>query len=451
MAKTFQGGVHPDDMKGLSKDCPIEEFPLPDKACILLSQHLGAPCKPCVEKGQRVLTGQVIGEAQGFVSAPVHASITGTVAEIGSAPHPVTGAACPAIVIERDGEDEWVEGANQERNAADLSPEDIRDAIVSAGVVGLGGATFPTHVKLSPPEGKPVDKVLLNAAECEPYLTCDYRLMMEKPAEVLEGFRYIMKVLGVDTGIVGIENNKPDAAEKLKEAVGDAGDITIEMVRVKYPQGAEGQLISAILDREVPWRGGLPMDVGCVVQNVATAYAVRDAVRLSRPLIQRLCTITGDGVEKPMNVVARLGTPIKDMLAAAGLKAEARKLILGGPMMGLAQRTDELYFMKGTGGVLVLCDDTVHETGPCIRCGACVRACPCGLTPALVSRAIEAGDFDAAASLNVLECKQCGCCTYVCPAMRPLMHQIKTAIDELRRTKAEADAKAKEPAAKAAS
>ena len=445
MAKSFRGGVHPDDMKHLSRDCAIQEFPLPDRAHILLSQHIGAPCKPCVEKGDRVLTGQVVGEAQGFVSVPVHASVTGKVLGIEPVTHPVTGKGCPAVVIERDGEDEWAEGTNSDPDPAALSGDEIKARILNAGIVGLGGATFPTHVKLSPPAGTPIDEVILNAAECEPYLTCDYRLLLEKTAEVLEGFRYIMRVLGVDRGRVGIEDNKLDAADKLREAVGPAADIDVEVCHVKYPQGAEHQLIRALLGREVPWHGGLPMAVGCVVQNVATAYAVYEAVRFGRPLIQRACTVTGDGVDRPANYLVRVGTPIAAILDAAGVRPNANKLILGGPMMGLAQHSSDLVVTKGTGGVLVMGDAQTFDGGPCIRCGTCVRTCPYGLTPSIYSRAVEAGDLDACERANVLECKQCGCCTYVCPSKRPILHQIKLALDELRRKKAEAKAKQVEP------
>ncbi|HRU06543.1 MAG TPA: RnfABCDGE type electron transport complex subunit C, partial [Candidatus Brocadiia bacterium] len=341
----------------------------------------------------------------------------------------------------------WAPGLNVESDPGALSGDEIRTRILKAGVVGLGGATFPTHVKLSPPQGKPIDTVILNAAECEPYLACDYRLMMEKPAEVMEGFRLLMKVLGVRRGLVGVEANKRDAAEKLRAV---SGDIEVVLVKVKYPQGAEAQMIWALLKREVPWKGGLPMDAGCVVQNVATAFAVYEALRWNRPLIQRVCSVTGEGVERPANYLVRVGTPLADVIAAAGLRDKAAKLILGGPMMGLAQGGSEMFCTKGTGGVLALCDAQPHAAGPCIRCGACVRACPCGLTPALLSRAVEAADFDACLAMNALECKQCGCCTYVCPARRPLMHQLKLALDELRRRKAEADAKAKAQAARAA-
>lgn len=434
-------------MKRLSKDCAIEVFALPDQVRILMSQHLGAPCAPCVKKGERVRTGQVVGKAQGFVSAPVHASVTGTVKEVGEALHPVTGKSFPAVVIEREGEDEWAEGANVEQDVSKLSADEIKDRILAAGIVGLGGATFPTHVKLSPPKDKPIDKVVLNAAECEPYLTSDYRLMMERAAVVIEGFSYIMRALGVESGVIGIEDNKPDAAECMARAAEGKG-ISVQTVHTRYPQGAEGQLIHSLYGREIPAKGGLPMDVGCVVQNVATSLAVYEAVKLNKPLIERLCTVTGDGVEKPMNLVVRIGAPVRPILEKAGLRKEAAKLILGGPLMGLAQRTCDQYVAKGTGGILVLCDAAIHESGPCIKCGRCVDACPWGLTPAMLSRAIEMNDLDACLGLDLFECKQCGCCAYVCPSKRPIVHQIKGAMEEHKRRKAEADAKAREEEAK---
>ena len=281
MAKTFRGGVHPPDSK-ITRDAPIAAFDPPERVTVLLAQHIGAPCAPLVAKGDRVCTGQRIGEPQGFVSAPVHAPVTGVVAEIGVAPHPVTAARTPAILIDRDGDDEWAEGANVEQSVDGLDADAIKKRILDAGLVGLGGATFPTHVKLSPPPGAAIDTVILNGAECEPYLTCDHRLMVEETDKVLQGFRLMMRSLNCANGIVAVESNKPEAFEAMKRAVGGDKSIRVDMLKVKYPQGAEHQLIKAILGREVPWRGGLPMAVGCVVQNVATAYAVYDAVCLNK-------------------------------------------------------------------------------------------------------------------------------------------------------------------------
>jgi len=436
MTKTFRGGVHPHDAKNRTCGLAIRELPPPDEAVILLSQHIGAPCAATVAKGKRVLTGQVVGQPQGFVSAPIHSSVTGKVTAVEPRPNPVTGKPVPAVIIAREGEDEWAEGANtDEQDASGLTAKEIKQKILDAGIVGLGGATFPTHVKLSPPPDMTIDTVILNAAECEPYLTCDHRLMLEKPGEVLAGFELIMRALDCTNGIVGIESNKPDAFEAMRRAAG-SGAIHVEMLPVKYPQGAEHQLIKALLGREVPWHGGLPMAVGCVVQNVATAFAVYEAVRFNRPLIRRVLTVTGDGVERPGNFLTRVGTPVKTLLAEAGLKPEARKLIFGGPMMGIAQSSADTPTTKGTSGVLVLTDAAIFVSGPCIRCGRCVTACPYGLTPAMISRAVERKNIAVAEEWNVMECKECGCCTFVCPAKRPIVHQVKFAKAEIAKRKA---------------
>jgi len=439
MAKTFRGGVHPPENK-LTRDMPVVTCEPPERVTLLLSQHIGAPCAPAVQKGDRVVTGQRVGEPQGFVSAPVHASITGKVVGIEMVSHPVTGTRAPAVVIERDGEEEWAEGANTPRDAAGMDAAAIKRAVSEAGIVGLGGATFPTHVKLSPPPDTKIDTVILNGAECEPYLTCDHRLMLEETEKVVEGFRLIMRALECDHGIIAVESNKPECFEAMRKATEGDSSLRVEMLRVKYPQGAEHQLIKALLGREVPWRGGLPMAVGCVVQNVATAFAVYEAVCLGKPLIERVTTVTGDGVASPGNFRVRLGAPLRSLLDLAGLKPEARRLILGGPMMGLSQKSADAPVSKGTSGVLVLTDESVFPAGPCIRCGRCVRACPYGLTPAVISQAVESENFDLAMEWNVLECKECGCCAYVCPSKRPIVHQVKFAKAELLRRKREREA-----------
>ncbi|NOZ24189.1 MAG: electron transport complex subunit RsxC [Planctomycetes bacterium] len=446
MLKTFKGGIHPHDMKELSKDAEIETLPLPDHVHILMSQHIGAPCQPCVQKGDKVKTGQVVGEAKGFVSAPVHASITGTVTAVEDRTLPVTGVPCPAVRIERESdEDEWAEGMNKACDIASLGAEEIKERIQTAGIVGLGGATFPTHVKLSPPDNGKIDAVILNGAECEPYLTCDYRLMLRSPGEIIEGMKLIMKVLDCPNGYIGIEANKPDCYQALAEAAKAEENISAEMLAVRYPQGAEHQLIHALLGREVP-SGGLPMAVGCVVQNVATAYAIYEAVNLNKPIVERIVTITGNGVERPCNVLTRIGTPLERLLTHAGLKDEARRVILGGPMMGLAVGTLDLSTIKGTSGVLVLTDPTTWEPGPCIRCGECVRHCPMRLVPSELSLLLDARDFEAALTANIMDCKECGCCSYVCPAKRPIVQQIKYGKAELGAMKKKQEERAKKKA-----
>jgi len=437
MAKTFSGGIHPGDFKERTRGLPIVEAPLPDRVVIPLLQHIGAPCKPLVERGAQVKTGQPIGAVQGFVSAPVHASITGKVKSIEPMPHPVSGKRLPAVIIERTGEDEWYEGVNRPRDVTSLGPDELREIIRDAGIVGMGGAAFPTHVKLTPPPEHPIDSVILNAAECEPYLTCDERLMIERAADVLAGLRLVQRILGSVKAYVGIEANKPEAYAALREAVGNDPSISIQTVEVKYPQGAEQQLIKVLLGREVPWKGGLPMQVGVVVHNIGTVLAIFEAVTCGMPLIRRVLTITGDAVGEPGNYMVRIGTPVGALLAQADVAPDASKLILGGPMMGLAQWTDEVPVLKGTSGILLLRNAASVVSRPCIRCGRCVRACPLRLLPAEISRAMEAGRVDLANEFYVTECKECGCCAYVCPSKRSIVQQVKVAKAELMRRRAE--------------
>lgn len=433
MPITFQGGVHPRDAKRRTADLPIADFPLPEEAVILLSQHLGAPCRPAVAPGERVRTGQVVGQAQGFISACVHASVTGTVLAVEPRANPVTGARTPAVVIRREGDDIWAEGADRPADPAGLTAEEIRRQVFDAGIVGLGGATFPTHVKLSPPPEKPIDTAILNGAECEPYLTCDNRLMIERAAEVVEGFQLILRALSCARGLIAVEADKPQAFRAMRQAAAADRRLIVRTLKVQYPQGAEHPLIRALLGREVPRRGGLPMDVGVVVQNVATAFAVREALCARRPLIERVLTVAGDGVDRPGNFRVRIGTPVRRLLEAAGLRPDAKRLVLGGPMMGVAQRTADVPVTKGVAGILALTAPAAETDGPCIRCGRCVRACPYGLTPAEISRAVEALRIDVAEEWNVLECRECGCCAYACPAGRQIVHQVKFAKSEIAR------------------
>lgn len=445
--KTFAGGIHPtDDGKALSKDCAIEPAPVPDEVCIFLGQHIGAPAGAVVAKGDVVIKGQIIGEPQGFVSASVHASIPGKVVALEDRPHPTQGKPSPAIVIERDGDVTWPDDGAEPADLESLSADDIKDRIQEAGIVGLGGATFPTHVKLSPPPDKPIDLFLLNGAECEPYITADYRLMMEQPKPVLLGMKLIMKCLGVETGIVGIEANKPDAYETMKSEAEGMDDITVEMLEVKYPQGAEHQLIKALGRRDLRGRA-LPMEVGAVVQNIATAKAVYEACAFGRPLVERVVTVTGSGVDTPRNFVTPVGTSIQALLDAVGLKDRANKVLFGGPMMGVAlPGVDGMVTLKGTNSVLVVADAESWEHRACIRCGKCVANCPYGLNPSQLSIQCEAGRYLDTDALNIMDCKECGCCTFGCPSKRPIVQMIRLAKAHLAAEKArrEAEEKGKE-------
>ena len=424
---TFSGGIHPPEFKSLTTDIPIAETPIPQKAIIPLSQHAGAPAKPVVEVGDTVKVGTKIGEAQGFISANIHASISGAVKKIDLYSHPVLGEA-QAVFIESDGKDEW-EANIEERDYNAFSPEELVSIVREAGIVGLGGAAFPTAVKLSPPKGKAIDTVILNGAECEPYLTADHRLMLEKAAEIIEGGRIILKILGARKGYIAIEENKPDAILKMSEDK----DFELCVMRTKYPQGAEKQLIKAITGREVP-SGGLPFDVGAYVQNVGTAFAIYEAVKIGRPLVARVVTITG-AVKKPKNLRVRIGTTFHDLIEKCGGSLDALKIIMGGPMMGIAQPTDEIPVIKGTSGILIQSEQEVETAveGPDIRCGRCVRICPMKLVPVQIADYVERNRFNEAKELGVLDCIECGSCAYVCPARRNLVHLFKHAKEQLRK------------------
>jgi len=433
---TFSGGVHPADNKSLTAHKPTVTAAIPKRATIPLSQHIGAPTKPLVVIGQEVKKGEKIGETTGFVSAPVHASISGKVVAIGNFPH-ILGSEMPSIVIESDGKDEWVAGLKETSDYDKLSPDELKKMVQDAGIVGMGGATFPTHVKLSPPKEKPIDVVILNGAECEPFLTSDHRLMLEKPKEVIEGLKILMRILGVGKGYIGIEANKPDAIETMTRSAGGSPEIKVWPVRVKYPQGAEKMLIKAIAGRTVP-AGGLPMDVGVVVQNVGTAAAVYDAVRSGRPLIERYVTVTGRGVKEPKNFLARIGTPFSQLIEeAGGLTESAAKVISGGPMMGMSQFTLDVAVIKGTSGITVLPRSEVGtgSYGPCIRCGRCIDACPMKLQPSYIGLYIEKGHYQDAKDYNLMDCFECGSCTFVCPANRPMVQWVKKAKKELAKKK----------------
>jgi electron transport complex protein RnfC len=446
-AKTFRGGVHVPENKHWTSEKPIEAMPLPRRVIVPLLQHTGAPCEPLVKEGDEVEAGQKIGEAKAFISAPVHASISGKVSSVGPMPHPVVPSQVNSVVIENEGEPsggQWPETSRWE----DLDKEEIKSRIKEAGIVGLGGAAFPTHVKLSPPPEKNIDTFILNGVECEPYLTNDHRMMMERWKEIIGGMRIILKVLGVSKAYVGIELNKPDAIQlmraKLAEIAGAAGAaakngarIEVVPLKIKYPQGAEKQLIKAILNREVP-SGGLPFDVGVVVQNVGTAFAVYEAVVKGKPLIERVLTVSGDAVKEPKNVLVRIGTTFSAVIEyCGGLGADGdRKVIMGGPMMGLAQYTLEAPVIKGTSGILVIKKAVSREKGDyCIKCGRCVDVCPVYLMPYRIGDYAEKDNFAMADNYGVKDCIECGCCGYVCETGRPLVQLFKYAKINLRAKK----------------
>ncbi len=444
----FPGGVHPSDGKILSAGTAIQPAPLMDQYILPLTQHIGAPSKLLVREGDRVLKGQPISEANGFVSAPIHSPTsgivkgiakTGTTGEMNSVNNCIgpTGMMIAAVTIEADGEDESCEPmpAIDWQNA---DKQEIIGRIREAGIVGMGGAAFPTAVKLSPPPDKKIDTLILNGAECEPYLTADHRLMLEEPEKIISGALITAKALGVEKIIVGIEDNKPDAIEMMTKVA--AGRVDVKSFPVMYPQGAEKQLILACTGRKVP-QGTLPMEAGCVVQNVGTMMAVHEAVIEGKPLYERVTTVTGSPIVKPGNWKLRIGTPLRNVLElAGGVKANVPvgKIILGGPMMGMAQYSLDVPIMKNASGLLLLAKDEIvqYESNACLRCGRCVDACPMKLMPSTISVQAEKEQYEMTEQTNVMDCIECGCCAYVCPSRRPmvqLFRQAKSYINAQRR------------------
>lgn len=420
----LRGSIHPEYFKGLAKDKSIETLPMPKILHVSMAQHLGAPAKPIVKKGDILEKGQRIGEAVGFISAHVHTPVSGTVTGIEDRTTP-TGAVTPHITISADHDETMV--ATEERDWESQSRETLLEWIADAGVAGMGGAGFPTRVKLSPPTDKPIDTLIVNGAECEPYLTADHRVMIEGASELRTGIAILRKILNVKTVIIAVEANKPEAIQALQDAMIDVRGTTLCILKTEYPQGAEKQQIYATTGREVP-SGGLPMDVGCVVENVSTVQAVFRAVTHGTPLLQRVITVTGDNVKEPKNILVPLGTPFKDLLDfCGGLTGPVSKVICGGPMMGIAQSNLDATTTKTTSGLLFLAQErvTTFASTPCISCGRCVEACPMGLLPAELSNRIEAGDDEATEALNVLDCIECGCCAFTCPAYRPLVQHMK--------------------------
>ncbi|MCW3491374.1 electron transport complex subunit RsxC [Dethiobacter alkaliphilus] len=427
--KTFKGGVHPGHFKSATEKKPVVPAKPPTVAIIPMSQHIGAPCEPLVAVGDEVKVGQKVGDSKGFVSAPVHSSVSGKVVKIDMCNHPL-GRPVQAVFIENDFQDTWHEDVKPNEDWKNLGVDELKKIIRETGIVGMGGATFPTHVKVSPPPDQKIDYVLINAAECEPYLTSDHRAMLERPEDVVIGLQTVMKIVNAPKGYIGIEDNKPDAVEAMKKAAEGIDNIEVHALHTKYPQGAEKQLISVFTGREVP-SGGLPSMVGCVVQNVGTCIAISEAIRLGKPLIERNVTITGSGINEPKNMLVRVGTPMEEVIEqCGGFKPNIRKMVLGGPMMGLAQSGPENQpVIKGTSGILCLTDAEVvlDEIRPCIKCAKCVEACPVSIMPLFIGGSVEHGMYDKAEAYNAMDCIECGCCTYICPAKRPLVQWIRMA------------------------
>lgn len=426
--RTFTlGGVHPPENK-FTADRPIEELPVKGLVSIPLSQHLGVPAVPVVAKGDRVLTGQLIAKGEAFISANIHSSVTGKVLKIDDMMDS-SGYRKKSVVIQVE-EDEWAEGIDLDDTVlkeCNLDAAAIVRQVQDKGIVGLGGATFPSHVKLMVPKGKKVDYLIMNGVECEPYLTADHRLMLEHGEEILVGVDMLMKALGVSKAIIGIERNKPDAIQLMTRLAAAHAGISVVDLAVKYPQGAEKQLIKAAINREVP-SGKLPIEVGCVVHNVGTAYAVYEAVQKNRPLIRRVVTVAGKSLAKPSNFLVRIGTPVSALIEAAGGLPEATgKVINGGPMMGKALNDLDVPVTKGTSGILVFGteDSGRKPMVACVRCGRCMGVCPMGLEPYLLSVLAEKKRDEACEQERIMDCMECGSCLYICPSGRPLLDMIR--------------------------
>ena len=425
-----KGGVHPLESKTLTEHSSVETLPTPQELEILLSQHFGVPCKPIVKKKDLVVEGDLIGEVEKGLGANIHASITGKVKNIGASAHPIS-VSVPSVIIETDPEASPKEWSSSDWEG--LSRDELLGRVKKAGIVGIGGAGFPTHVKLSPPPEAKVDTLILNGAECEPYLTTDHRLMLEHPEEVIEGAKIILSILGIKECHIGVEENKSDAIEALRRVSGKASSngfrILIDPLEVKYPQGSEKQLIQSITGRLVPGFG-LPFDVGTIVQNVGTTKAIYDAVVYEKPLYEKIITISGRGIARPANLLVKIGTKLSDIVAfLGGTKPDLAKVIMGGPMMGFAIPTLDIPVTKTTSGVLFLTNDEIDSNphGQCIRCGWCLDACPMGLLPNEIGVYVEAGRAGDTSQFGVFECFECGCCAYTCPAKRPLVQFIRLA------------------------
>jgi electron transport complex protein RnfC len=428
MLRTFSpGGIHPAEHK-ISRDTPIEVFPVPGQVSIPLNQNLGAPAIPVIQKGDTVRAGQLLAKGEAFISSDVHSSVSGKVLRLDDTMD-TSGYRRSAVMIQVEGDD-WEPSVDRSPalvSECKLSREEIIEKIRRMGIVGMGGATFPSHIKLKVPEGKKAEYLIINGVECEPYLTADHRIMIEKGEEVMTGISILMRGLGVDKAIIGIENNKPDAISHLETLSRSYPGITVRALKVKYPQGGEKQLIKALLNREVP-SGRLPIEVGCVVNNVGTAFAVYEAVQKNKPLVERVVTVTGFAVPKPANFLVRIGTSVRELIQRCGVEMDkAGKVVSGGPMMGKALNSLDVPVVKGTSGILVMPSVQASrvEVKACIRCGKCIQACPMGLEPVLLAQYGARGIWDQAESNLVMDCIECGSCHYTCPSGRPLLDYIR--------------------------
>ena len=433
-SKTFKGGIHPPYNKERSRYLSIENLECSKEMIFPLSQHIGAPASPVVKVGDRVCTGQLIAAASGFVSANIHSSVSGTITAIKPCLHP-NGAEVMSIVIENDFKYEKDSSVTANSSSDMLSTEEILEIVRNAGIVGMGGATFPTHVKLSPPADKKIEAVIVNGAECEPYLTSDHRVLLESPEGVLKGLKACMKALNVTVGYVAIEDNKEDAIKTVSETAKAFDCITVVPLKTKYPQGSEKHIIKAVTGREVP-SGGLPADAGVVVINVDTANSISTAIDTGMPLITRIVTVGGDAMKEARNFRVRIGTPVKDVIeAAGGFCAEPDKILLGGPMMGTAIASTEVPIIKGTGAVLAFTKKAAPTPGKCMRCGKCVDACPMHLQPLLLRAYGKKGDLDMLKKLNITDCIECGVCSYLCPGGQNPLQYIRVSKLKLKEAK----------------
>jgi Na+-translocating ferredoxin:NAD+ oxidoreductase subunit C len=424
--QTFKGGVHPPEYKESTQDLAIEDCPLPEIAYVSLGQHLGKPAKPIVQVGDSVEEGQMIAEADGFISANIHAPISGTVKKIAKAPQ-VAGTNVDTIIIERNKDIPPKEWTKKKLKPTDINLETFINTLKTKGIVGLGGAVFPTHVKFMLKPDQKLHTIMINACECEPYLNVDYRTILEETDLFIEGLNIIKKATKVTRIIIGVENNKPKALEKLKTELKTTLAINVVPLKTKYPQGGEKMLVKALTKQEVP-SGGLPIDLGMVILNVNTVIAIAQAFIYDKPLTEKLITVSGKGIKKPKNIRAKIGTPINEILAFCdGLKDDTQRLVIGGPMMGMAQADTSASVLKSTSGILALTKEEigVTELAPCIKCGKCVTACPMRLLPTKIAKFVEHKRLDLALKASIKDCIECGSCVYVCPARRPLLQLIK--------------------------